>query len=78
MPKESDPQGKYGAGLTNLEYAFIAEEMGKTLMGSEVRLLRCLLYIECNRIDFSAIKVFQLKWKIHPEFVVVIADIIIQ
>ena len=36
MPKESDPDGKWGAGLSNVEYAYMAEEMGKSPMASEV------------------------------------------
>jgi hypothetical protein len=36
MPKESDPKGQYGAGLSNVEYAYMAEEMGKTPLASEV------------------------------------------
>ena len=36
MPKESDPGMKYGAGLSNLEYAFMCEEMGKCPLASEV------------------------------------------
>ncbi|XP_022343722.2 acyl-CoA dehydrogenase family member 10-like [Crassostrea virginica] len=36
MPKESDPGMKYGAGLSNLEYAFMCEEMGKCPLSSEV------------------------------------------
>ena len=36
MPKESDPGMKYGAGLSNLEYAFMCEEMGKCPFASEV------------------------------------------
>jgi acyl-CoA dehydrogenase family protein 10 len=35
LPRESDPEGRYGAGLTNIEYAFLAEEMGKSVIGSE-------------------------------------------
>ena len=35
MPLETDPEMKYGRGLTNLEYAFMAEEMGTSLLGSE-------------------------------------------
>ncbi|XP_021365983.1 acyl-CoA dehydrogenase family member 10-like isoform X2 [Mizuhopecten yessoensis] len=35
MPVESDPDVKYGAGLTNLQYAFMAEEMGKCIWASE-------------------------------------------
>ncbi|ELU09435.1 hypothetical protein CAPTEDRAFT_175366 [Capitella teleta] len=36
LPKESDPSGRFGAGFTNVEYAYMAEEMGKTPLGSEV------------------------------------------
>ncbi|OWF44326.1 Acyl-CoA dehydrogenase family member 10 [Mizuhopecten yessoensis] len=36
MPVESDPDMKYGAGLTNLQFAFMAEEMGKCVWAAEV------------------------------------------
>jgi acyl-CoA dehydrogenase len=36
MPIESDPQQKYGAGLTNLEYAPLSEIMGRVPWASEV------------------------------------------
>ena len=35
MPLDTDPDMKWGKGLTNLEYAFMAEEMGQCLFGSE-------------------------------------------
>lgn len=37
LPKEADPEMKLGAGLTNLEYAFMCEEMGKVPLSSEVQ-----------------------------------------
>ena len=37
LPVETDREAKFGAGLTNLEYAFIAEEMGRSVIASEVR-----------------------------------------
>ncbi len=36
MPVESDPDGQYGAGLTNLEYAPLCEIMGRSTMASEI------------------------------------------
>jgi len=36
VPRESDPLGVYGAGLTNLEYAAIAEATGRSLIAPEI------------------------------------------
>ena len=36
LPLESDPDLRYGAGLTNLEYAHLAEIMGQSVFASEV------------------------------------------
>ncbi|KXJ05364.1 Acyl-CoA dehydrogenase family member 10 [Exaiptasia diaphana] len=36
IPKEADEEGQYGPSLTNMEYSFLCEEMGKCLYASEV------------------------------------------
>ena len=36
LPLESDPDTRYGAGLSNLEYAHLAEIMGQSIFASEV------------------------------------------
>ena len=36
LPLESDPGSRFGAGLSNLEYAHLAEMMGRYIFASEV------------------------------------------
>ena len=52
LPKESDPDNKYGAGLTNVEYAFLCEEMGKSILAPEVSDCRFLDGWTCERLWF--------------------------
>ncbi|XP_071945026.1 acyl-CoA dehydrogenase family member 10-like [Antedon mediterranea] len=36
LPIETDPNVEYGVGLTNVQYAFLCEQMGKSVFASEV------------------------------------------
>lgn len=36
MPREIDPQIKFGKGFSNVEYSFMAEEMGRSPFAAEV------------------------------------------
>lgn len=53
IPVETDPDQRFGAGLTNLEYAFLCEEMGKYMAAPEVNIASSELISFLRRLIVS-------------------------
>lgn len=65
IPKEIDPDVTMGRGLTNLEYAFMAEEMGKCIIASEA--LNCRKGESFDFVNFNSQYLFQESIKNFPK-----------